>query len=562
MINKKYNLEITVLSPLSIGAGAEKDWVKGIDFVVEGNKAYLLNLKKMIAQGINPEELTVLFAQKNEKALLQKIGGNLKKVSDKSIPLPNGAANNNDIKSFIKNDLSGKPIIPGSSLKGAVRSVIWAYLLDGLKTGILSEKKYFGDSNNGDELMRFIKFSDADFEETALVNTKIFNLRKVENNWIGGWKYSGDKTNNEFQSTGFNTVYECVMPWQKGVCSMMLSELNFDKLQHIKQIKKKELFADKKLFSLINQHTEDYIDKEIHFFEKYPTEKTDRIIESLEAVRNLIPVDDSYCILKMSAGSGFHSITGDWQYDDYSKTGVETTGRNAGKQKYKSRKVAVYDDVFSLMGFVKLRPMSDEEVKEFEQEREDKKRQEQQQLVAELNRKKAEKEAIRQREENKNEYERLVFQANNLFVEEKYEEAKEVVEKAVILLPEGTKHIGLLQNIDAEILRRKKAADRVKELEDIKQKEMADRLAANQVPLADKIKTLNKIPTLTGSIRTWMKQNNITSLSNEDLTVINNKVKEIYNLMKARDRKNFSLSSLSEIIGQDLVTQWSNEIKQ
>ena len=28
-VNKKYNLEIEVLTPLSIGAGAEKDWVRG-----------------------------------------------------------------------------------------------------------------------------------------------------------------------------------------------------------------------------------------------------------------------------------------------------------------------------------------------------------------------------------------------------------------------------------------------------------------------------------------------------------------------------------------------------
>jgi CRISPR/Cas system CSM-associated protein Csm5 (group 7 of RAMP superfamily) len=64
----------------------------------------------------------------------------------------------NDIKSFIKNELTNKPIIPGSSLKGAVRSVILEYLLQGKKPQRLNEKDYFGDSNKGDELMRFIKF--------------------------------------------------------------------------------------------------------------------------------------------------------------------------------------------------------------------------------------------------------------------------------------------------------------------------------------------------------------------------------------------------------------------
>ena len=32
VLNKKYDIKIEVLTPLSIGAGAEKDWVCGVDF--------------------------------------------------------------------------------------------------------------------------------------------------------------------------------------------------------------------------------------------------------------------------------------------------------------------------------------------------------------------------------------------------------------------------------------------------------------------------------------------------------------------------------------------------
>jgi hypothetical protein len=250
MINKKYNIEITVLSPLSIGAGAERDWVKGMDFVVKDGKAYLLNLKKMQHEGVNIESLTTHFADKNADAVLKLIAGKLDAVSDRIIDLP--ASSDNDIKSFIKNELSGKPIIPGSSLKVAVRSVILDYLL------------------------------------------------------------GNDAT-------------------------------------------KKALFSIHELFNIINGHTYDYISKEIDFFNKYnQAEYTQKIINNLTAISNQIPDDDencNFCILKMSAGSGFHSITGDWQYEDYAKTGVW----NNGKQRYKSRKVAIHKDNFSLMGFVKLR---------------------------------------------------------------------------------------------------------------------------------------------------------------------------------------------------------------
>ena len=64
----------------------------------------------------------------------------------------------------------------------------------------------------------------------------------------------------------------------------------------------------------------------------------------------------------MSAGSGFHSITGDWQFKNYSQTGIWEQGRHAGKKKYKSRKIAEWNGYLSLMGFVKLRYILPEEI--------------------------------------------------------------------------------------------------------------------------------------------------------------------------------------------------------
>jgi CRISPR/Cas system CSM-associated protein Csm5 (group 7 of RAMP superfamily) len=393
-VNKKYNIEITVLSPLNIGAGAEKDWVKGVDFVVKDSKIYLLNLKKMVQNGIDPQELTTFFANKDDAGLLMKFGNKLDCISDRIVDLP--ANSDNDIKSFIKNELTNKPIIPGSSLKGAVRSVILEYLLQGQKPQSLNEKDYFGDSNKGDELMRFIKFSDAEFEETALVNTKIFNLRKPDVDWLGGWKFSGSKTNEKYQSTGFNTLYEAILQNKTGTCSIMISDSGLfnaiekqttnilkSKIEEDKKkfkeielkkdtkaliikeddlLKKERLFSINELFSVINGHTKKYIDKEISFFKKYATDKTKDIVESLEQIKMRIPEDNSACILKMSAGSGAHSITGDIWHKDYSVSTHFIKGKKVFEQAPKSRKIAINDGSFSLMGFVKLTIVSDEEM--------------------------------------------------------------------------------------------------------------------------------------------------------------------------------------------------------
>jgi CRISPR/Cas system CSM-associated protein Csm5 (group 7 of RAMP superfamily) len=356
-LNQKFTIEITVLSPLSIGAGAEKDLVKGVDFVVKDEKVYVLNMKKILANGIKPDELSSLFASKNHGAVLQKVKGKLGEITDAVFSLP--ANSDNDIKTFIKNQLSGRPIIPGSSLKGAVRSVILNYLLNGQKHANLKEKDYFGDSNKGDELMRFIKFSDAEFKKTELVNTKIFNLYRRDNNWRGGWKHSRFNTNTQYQETGFNTLYEAILPGQKGLTSIMLSEMAFRKIPDQRFFKNKQnLFNIHELFNTINQHSYDYIDKEVAFFNKYDqTDCQDKIKNNLISISNKIPDesdDVECCILKMSAGSGFHSITGDWQYDDYTTVG----NWNNGKHKYKSRKIAIHNNVLSLMGFIKLQVLN------------------------------------------------------------------------------------------------------------------------------------------------------------------------------------------------------------
>ena len=131
-VNKKYEIEIEVLTPVSIGAGAEKDWIKGVDFLIADGQIYKLNLQKMLAlqQAINPTDgigiITNIIAQHNIGKLAALLGDNLDKASDQIIPLP--AQTDNPIKTCIKNELSNRPIIPGSSLKGAIRSHIYNYL--------------------------------------------------------------------------------------------------------------------------------------------------------------------------------------------------------------------------------------------------------------------------------------------------------------------------------------------------------------------------------------------------------------------------------------------------
>ena len=113
-LNKKYHLEMEVISPLHIGAGQEKDWMKGADYVIENKKLYKLNHKKVLSK-ISSDEFSTILLTKDDNALKRKIADKIEEVADEIFDTP--ISSENDIKSFIKNGLSNKPIVPGSSVK-------------------------------------------------------------------------------------------------------------------------------------------------------------------------------------------------------------------------------------------------------------------------------------------------------------------------------------------------------------------------------------------------------------------------------------------------------------
>lgn len=562
-INKKYNLEIEVLTPLSIGAGQEKDWVRGVDFVVDNGKLYKLNLKKMIANGVDINDLTGYFALKNELGLKSKLAGKLDDVSDFTMPFP--VESDNDVKAFVKNQLGGNPVLTGSSLKGAIRSVLFQYLGGKSKDG----KEVFGSSKDGDEFMRFFKISDAEFAQTELVNTKIFNLRGNGNSWQGGWKFSGNRTDANFQSAGFNTLYESLMPMQKGYASLMMSETLFDLYEtkqkaHIKSPQKKPILHSgfSSLFEIINKHTKDYLLKEKAFFEKYHAERSDEIVDSIDALLNQIPSDDSYCILKMSAGSGFHSITGDWLFDDYAQTGFWELGRNAGKKKYKSRKIAEWNETLSLMGFIKLRQMNEAEVEDIETRRQQIAQQKEElrlaKIAEEKKAKETEEKAKQQQREKEEKYAQLLANAEQLASEKRYREALDLCNEAKALLPSKDS----LDKFIAELEEKLRAEEREKLILANKQHDLEERKLANAVPLAEKIANAQKLPTLYGNVKQWMKQNGRESLSDNEICDLRNQIEKIVLAMKPRDKKGMKNlgKDLENIVGQDTATKWFNEI--
>ena len=118
----KYPIELEVITPLSVGAGNDNEWTRGIDYVQKDGKIYVLDIEKAVANGVDVERLTNLFLKYDEKGISQLLGNNLEKVSRYIFNAP--VTTINSIKTFLRTQLYDKPIVAGSSLKGSIRSAI------------------------------------------------------------------------------------------------------------------------------------------------------------------------------------------------------------------------------------------------------------------------------------------------------------------------------------------------------------------------------------------------------------------------------------------------------
>lgn len=366
MINKKYQCEIEVISPVHVGVGKEKNLVKGIDFIYndETNEVFVIDHKKLI-DFIGVDKFSGLLVNLDAEALKTAVNAarsaGIDAVSAKFLL---DAAPDDEIKVMMKNALNNKPVVPGSTIKGALRSVLFKHL-KGPKSK--SNEEVFGSLRKHNDFMRFIKISDAQFDKTVLFASKIYNLKKESNNWSAAWKNTRHGNNTEkFRITGFTSVYEAIPSFEKAVFSIMLSDLPFDLAMKgnlftedpANNLKKKnELIKGdiQNLFGIVNSHTKSFLEKEVAFFEQYDhAEYSDIIIDYFKYLLEQIDSENNSCLLRMTSGSGFHSITGDWQFEDH----LHTIEHPSFGKHYKSRRLAfaVYDDGldFNPMGFVQI----------------------------------------------------------------------------------------------------------------------------------------------------------------------------------------------------------------
>ena len=311
------------------------------------------------------------------------------------------------------------------------------------------------------------------------------------------------------------------------------------------------------LFSIINSVTKAYLLKEKKFFETYPVERSDEIVDNIDHLISLIPDNGSSCLLKMSAGVGFHSITGDWIYPDYDDTDYWQTGKDAGKKKYKSRKISEYNGLLQFMGFVRLRRLPIEELESISQtldkEHHDiaekvlnpiRLREAERKEIAEqqrLRKLEAEKEAKR-----RNDYMALVSQAQNLYNSSSWDEAISLLEQAASIAADDKEHGLLLE----KCIKAKKTAEFLLN-------EQAATTERFSQPLAEVIKGKSSAGNLIGTTVKWMRDK---TFGEQELLTLLAEAKRLPS--KEQKKLKSKRSDLLKAIGEELTNRFFSEVGQ
>lgn len=373
-------IHLETLTPVHIGSGTLLQY--NTDFVTvraEGKENRLIRIidDRKIINLIGHEHLNnwVLSIERKEntKELVKRYAPEAK-VADYSkrriINYADEIKSTDTLKECIHNGL-GYAYIPGSSIKGAIRTAIVATLYNNvdqvdqkIRTGRLDrnnnpflkaekiEKEMFGENVNED-LFRFLIVGDATFDEDVEISTRMVNINIREK--------------KDFEDTSKPQLIEAIGNQEKSEFQMKIKSEDYDwakkntnpkfKLKNLE----KEMSSLPFLFQTINAHTINLLESEKEFWNEY-IEHDDVVEDYLSKIEELLEVANKCfagesCVIRIGYGSGWRFITGGWTENLTTFESEVVNASRPNNQRYehlpfpKSRRV---DEDLDILGFVKL----------------------------------------------------------------------------------------------------------------------------------------------------------------------------------------------------------------
>ena len=390
-------LALEIMTPVQAGSGANLG--QSLDYINYGGKVFVVDQERTFASVAAGDQVlnNVLSSSKLED-LVNLAGQRFGYVLP---PLSRQPTVPDQFREQLK-DAFLKPYIPGTAIKGAIRTVLLAQhilflsdekLSDYLsllpipipdkynpkrsiasekRSGFASEKllkKVFGEKPNHN-LMRALHVGDAIFgqDDLRLADIRWMNLVKDGDKFKTKWRRISifdPKDEKHFKNQdkweNANGIYaETLAPQALAPITLqwdgfLLSNLHWHSDSPIPHLLPANF---DELRTRLNAHAQYRLQREIEFYGQYgqtrPKDECQRIL-------GLITREPDAAYLQLSWGSGWRGMTGDWMNDSTEKTmrGLypEMRGRD-GMPFPKTRRLAVYENAPCLpLGWIRLLPM-------------------------------------------------------------------------------------------------------------------------------------------------------------------------------------------------------------
>lgn len=380
-------IKIETLTSVHIGSGETlqygTDFVPGLD--TEGYGLFGIVDPKKILNLIGEEYIgnwvAAIERQESTKNIIKQFAPHAKlEEYSKRILLDycDAQAKKGDtLKEFI-HDGMGKPYIPGSSIKGAIRTAILATLASGVqgvdqkidaskrdnRTGQIKkganakkvESALFGADPNSD-VFRFLQVGDAVFGNNYEVAIRMVNINEREKR--GFWDTSksqliealGPEDESEFQLKIASGYYDFAKKkWPQNAKNSIGNLPD-------------EMRTLQKLFETINENTKYLIESEIEYWnDREGDDDSGRVSEYIDKMNDILTKvkqcrSGSECVLRIGHGSGWRFITGAWTegLENFTSLVVPVSRpKNQNYTQYNFPKTRRVDDQCELLGFVKL----------------------------------------------------------------------------------------------------------------------------------------------------------------------------------------------------------------
>lgn len=314
---------LKTLTPVHIGSGTELQGNFEFLYFPQERKAVVIDERKVLAI-LGEEQLNHWISVIEERGslldLLQQRRPNLKPadVAYREMPVQHSGLSKTTVLREQIHTGAGIPFLPGSSLKGALRTAIWAHSiyqepekvqqLDNL--GVRGGERFrfsdqtlgrqiFGNDPNHD-IFRLLLIGDAHFNRTACYKTEVVNLGNDD------WHIKPNITQ----------FVEAIPAGEKAVFDLHQPESLIKQAEKTQYFNPRaELLRPEQLFPLVNQHTRRLVQNEINYWrdDQGDPEILGSYLEDLDNILAQIDTADVRdCILRLGWGTGFRSMTGAW----------------------------------------------------------------------------------------------------------------------------------------------------------------------------------------------------------------------------------------------------------